>query len=105
MTFIHVSYVGIVGITLNTDWWMPKNPDNPADWEAAWRALQFTFEWFKNPIFNNGDYPEIMKETIDRRSREQGLSESRLPKFTDDEKEMIKGEILEKIYRYILNII
>lgn len=84
-------FTGIVGITLNTDWWQPYNYDDPADWEAADRALEFTFGWFKNPVFNNGDYPEVMKEVIKKRSMEAGLNVSRLPEFTEDEKEMIQG--------------
>ena len=89
-----VKSLGIVGITLNTDWWAPYNPDNPADWEAADRALQFTFEWFKNPVFNNGDYPETMKTVIAERSMAAGLNVSRLPEFTNEQKEMIQGKLI-----------
>lgn len=84
-------YLGKVGITLNCDWWVPRNPDDPADWDAADRGMQFQCGWFKHPIFATGDYPEVMKKFIDRKSEKQNISVSRLPKFTEDQKNMIKG--------------
>lgn len=80
---------GKVGITLNCDWMVPKNPDDPADWNAADRALEFHLGWFAHPIFIDGDYPQIMKDYISRHSR----GTSRLPEFTEDEKKMIKGKV------------
>lgn len=52
----------------------------------------FVFEtgWFSNPIYH-GDYPEVMKERVAYRSQLEGLSESRLPEFTEEEKKFIKG--------------
>lgn len=44
-------------------------------------ALEFSVGWFASPIFVNGDYPEIMKELVG----------DRMPKFTDEEKQLIKG--------------
>nr|ATP16791.1 multidomain GH1 [Lyrodus pedicellatus] len=82
---------GRVGITLNCDWWIPRNPDDPADWIAAERAMAFHCGWFKNPIFKNGDYPEVMKDYVARYSEAQGLSKSRLPEFTDEQKQMLAG--------------
>lgn len=38
-----------------------------------------------------GDYPAIMKEQVDRKSRAQGYKESRLPEFSATEKDYIKG--------------
>ena len=86
-----IRFAGKVGITLNTDWQVPKKPNDPADLEAAERAEQFRLGWFANPIFGNGDYPAVMRSQIDSRSKAENLSESRLPKFTDDEKQVIKG--------------
>lgn len=77
---------------MNCDWWIPKNTDNPADWNAADRAREFHCGWFQNPIFINGDYPEVMKEFIARKSLEQGLNVSRLPTFTEQQKTMLKGK-------------
>ncbi|XP_077866149.1 cytosolic beta-glucosidase-like [Saccoglossus kowalevskii] len=82
---------GIVGISLNCDWAEPYKRTNPVDVEASNRLLQFFIGWFAHPIFVDGDYPEIMKTRIDNKSRLQGYTESRLPKFTEEEKQFISG--------------
>ncbi|KAJ8046000.1 Lactase-phlorizin hydrolase [Holothuria leucospilota] len=83
--------MGQVGITLNSDFIEPYNRSNPEDVEAASRSLRFGIGWYANPIFKNGDYPDVMREKIDRKSDAQGLNQSRLPEFTEDEKRMISG--------------
>ncbi|UOY08573.1 GH1 family beta-glucosidase [Muricauda sp. SCSIO 64092] len=70
---------GKIGITNNADWREPLTL-NQKDLEAAERALEFFLAWFADPIFK-GDYPQVMRERLG----------SRLPKFTDQEKELIKG--------------
>ena len=65
--------------------------DGPTNTEAAERDMQFVFGWFGHPIFKNGDYPEVMKEQVARRSAAQGYNESRLPEFTEAEKARIQG--------------
>ena len=37
---------------------------------------------FSEPVYVSGDWPELMKET---------LNETMLPRFTEDEKKLIKG--------------
>jgi hypothetical protein len=32
--------------------------------EAANTLQQFQVGWFANPILNNGDYPEVMKQKV-----------------------------------------
>ena len=59
---------------------------------AAERAMAFKLGWYANPIYNNGDYPEVMKTLIAEKSRQQNFSESRLPEFTAEEKTFIKGK-------------
>ena len=70
---------GSIGITNNCDWREPLT-NKPADIEAAERALLFFLGWFADPIFL-GDYPQVMKDRLG----------DRLPKFTKDEKELIKN--------------
>lgn len=70
---------GMIGITNNCDWREPLTND-PKDIEAAERALLFFLGWFADPVFL-GDYPEVMKERLG----------NRLPRFTEEEKAMIKG--------------
>ncbi|XP_035114842.3 lactase-like protein isoform X1 [Callithrix jacchus] len=81
---------GLVGISLNCDWGEPLDISNPKDIEAAERYLQFCLGWFANPIYA-GDYPQVMKDYIGRKSAEQGLEMSRLPVFSPPEKSYIKG--------------
>ncbi|XP_035753771.1 lactase-phlorizin hydrolase isoform X2 [Egretta garzetta] len=82
---------GLISITINSDWAEPRNPHNQEDVEAARQYLQFFLGWFAHPIFKNGDYNEVMKRRIRERSLAQGLSQSRLPEFTESEKQRIKG--------------
>ncbi|KAM8939531.1 cytosolic beta-glucosidase-like [Pelodytes ibericus] len=82
---------GLVSIAINSDWVEPFDPNSAEDKEATNRFLDFHFNWFAKPVFVDGDYPEIMKAEVLRRSIEQGLLTSRLPEFTSEEKAMIKG--------------
>lgn len=51
--------------------------------------------WFANPVFVNGDYPQVMKDYIGRHSQEEGRNSSRLPEFTEEEKARIVGKSLQ----------
>jgi len=46
--------------------------------------------WFSHPIYK-GDYPSIMREWVDKKSKEEGRPWSTLPTFTEDEIKLIKG--------------
>jgi lactase-phlorizin hydrolase len=47
---------------------------------------------YGNPIFSKeGDYPEIVKTRVDDISEAQGFRKSRMPKFTEDEIQYIRG--------------
>ncbi len=70
---------GKIGITNNCDWREPLT-ENLEDKMAAERALEFFLAWFADPIYK-GDYPKSMKERLGKR----------LPKFTPEEKKLIKG--------------
>ena len=82
---------GKIAITLDSDWKEPKT-NSPEDIAAAERAMQFKLGWFANPIFGDGDYPEVMRVDVAQKSQAQGLSKSRLPEFTDEEKRLNKGK-------------
>jgi len=82
---------GKVGITLNTNWGEPQEPENPEHQAASDAFMQFNYGWFGHAIFKDGKYPEVMRTNIDRNSAEQGLPESRLPSFTEEESAMIAG--------------
>ncbi|KAL0285731.1 UNVERIFIED_CONTAM: Furcatin hydrolase [Sesamum angustifolium] len=72
-------FKGEIGITLNTVWMVPYS-SSELDVKAAQRALDFMYGWFLHPLVY-GEYPEIM----------QSLVGSRLPKFTEEQIEMLKG--------------
>ncbi|KFW79364.1 Lactase-phlorizin hydrolase, partial [Manacus vitellinus] len=82
---------GLISITISSEWAEPRNPHKQEDIEASRRFMQFLLGWFAHPIFKNGDYNEVMKRRIRERSLAQGLSQSRLPEFTESEKQRIKG--------------
>ncbi|XP_060932645.1 lactase-like b isoform X2 [Limanda limanda] len=81
---------GQVGISLSGDWGEPVDISNQKDIEAAERYVQFYLGWFATPVFH-GDYPQVMKDFIGRKSVQQGLGTSRLPTFSPQEKSYIKG--------------
>ncbi|CAG9765663.1 unnamed protein product [Ceutorhynchus assimilis] len=83
-------YNGEVGISLNTNWFEPAKEDSKEDSLACERILQFMFGWFANPI-SNGNWPQVMIDRIANRSALEGLARSRLPEFTQEEIEYIKG--------------
>lgn len=82
---------GVISLSLNTHWVEPKDPGVQRDVEAADRMLQFNLGWFAHPIFKNGDYPDVMKWNVGNRSELQHLASSRLPSFTEEEKNYIRG--------------
>merc|ERR1712241_93696 len=82
---------GECGITCNVNWAEPRDPNTPADVQAHEDNLQFNFGWYLHAIAKDGKYPPIMRSQIDRKSEEQGFTESRLPHFTEDESAMIAG--------------
>ncbi|GAB0100978.1 hypothetical protein DMENIID0001_170940 [Sergentomyia squamirostris] len=82
---------GKIGITVHSSWQEPKT-DSDEDKEASELAMQFYFGWFTHPILSTtGNYPQVMIDRIDTLSVQQGFPKSRLPKFTPDEVERIKG--------------
>ncbi|CAN2388538.1 Belongs to the glycosyl hydrolase 1 family, partial [Pristimantis euphronides] len=90
-TFFKEKQKGGVSLAVDSDWAEPLDPNSTADKEACEQFLNFRFHWFAKPIFVDGDYPAVMKSEISRRSKEEGLTTSRLPEFTEEEKNMIKG--------------
>ncbi|XP_045512038.1 myrosinase 1-like [Pieris brassicae] len=82
-------YGGKVGIVLNSLWY---EPESEKDTEAAEDKLQFELGQYAHPIFSKaGDWPPVIKDRIAAKSAAQGFMESRLPEFTPEEVELIKG--------------
>lgn len=72
---------GVIGITLHGNYSEPWDVSDPRDVEAAQRAREFEIAWFADPIYGSGDYPESMRAQLG----------ARLPIFTDEEREIVKG--------------
>jgi len=73
------SQKGDIGITLNMDWREPLTTSSD-DVAASQRSMDWQLGWFADPIWK-GDYPESMKTRCGQR----------LPSFTEEEKELVKG--------------
>ncbi|WCJ41795.1 Beta-glucosidase 12 [Euphorbia peplus] len=72
---------GVIGITLISPWIVPFS-NNKQDKEAAKRALDFMLGWHLHPIIY-GEYPKSLRKIVGKR----------LPKFTKEQSELIKGSI------------
>ncbi|XP_069681385.1 myrosinase 1-like [Periplaneta americana] len=82
---------GKISLSMEIPWFEPLDPNSAEDKDAAIRANDAALGWFGEPIFGSGDFPEIMKEKIEYLSKKQGFPWSRLPKFSPEEKKLIKG--------------
>ncbi|XP_034232398.1 myrosinase 1-like [Thrips palmi] len=78
--------VGAAALTL----WATPNSTKYEDIQAAERTNLYTLGAIYGPLVH-GDYPELMKRNILKKSLEEGLTESRLPTFTPEQKELIRG--------------
>lgn len=83
-------YHGKVGITLNGGATFASNPDDPLDVAASDRSFQFSFGLYANPIFLGG-YPQVVIDRVNANSLAEGRPWSRLPEFTPEEIEYVKG--------------
>lgn len=82
---------GKIGITLDFSW-LEAATTSQEDQKAAETARQFMFGWFAHPIFSSsGDYPAEMKSRVAYVSRKQGFPRSRLPTFTPQQIQRLKG--------------
>ncbi|KAF7284222.1 hypothetical protein GWI33_022374 [Rhynchophorus ferrugineus] len=95
---------GKISVNLDLTWQEPAT-NSPEDEEAAERGRLFWLGWFAHPMVF-GDYPEIMKQRIGDRSRRLNLTTSRLPEFTEEEKEELKDSIdFFAIQMYTTNLV
>ena len=69
----------VIGIANNCDW-REAATESDQDKQAAQRALEFFLGWFADPVYL-GDYPQVMRDRLGER----------LPSFTEQEREKLKG--------------
>ena len=55
---------GKISLTFNDNFGVPRNPNDPADVDAANHFNSFQLATFANPIFLGQDYPESFKSSI-----------------------------------------
>ena len=94
---------GYCGITLSHTNAVPKNASKLADIQAAENYNHFNLGWFANPIYGNGDYPDIMRWQVGNKSLAQGSMMSRLPEFTEEEKKMVKSKGITFLKQLVWN--
>ncbi|XP_046623554.1 myrosinase 1-like isoform X1 [Neodiprion virginianus] len=78
---------GKLGIVSHCDGYLPETEGETLPLELAY---QFRCGWISHPIFV-GDYHQVMKSRVAQLSRDEGLSESRLPQFSPEWIRYIKG--------------
>ncbi|CAG0918060.1 unnamed protein product [Notodromas monacha] len=78
-----------IGITLNVGMALAAN-DAPETIAASERDMNFNMGWYAHPLFK-GNYPQVMIDKVGEKSEAQGFPVSRLPAFTAEEIEYIKG--------------
>ncbi|XP_030754216.1 myrosinase 1-like [Sitophilus oryzae] len=80
---------GKVTLVLDTPYNEPAT-NSSLDQYAAEVENEFNLGWYANPVYL-GDWPEIMKTRVANRSQLEGYSFSRLPAFTQEEIDYVKG--------------
>ncbi|XP_046967937.1 myrosinase 1-like [Vanessa cardui] len=84
-------YGGKIGMSLDSNWAEPKT-NSSRDKEAAELYLKTHLGWYAHPVYSaEGNYPPELIKLVDEKSRQQNYSRSRLPKFTPEEVEYIRG--------------
>lgn len=63
---------GRISIVLNSDWFFPEKNEE-GFFNATERGIAWNLGWFANPIFVDGDYPQVMKTLIARNSKAEGI--------------------------------
>ncbi|XP_073981964.1 myrosinase 1-like [Rhodnius prolixus] len=82
---------GRVSFAMDGPFAFPQN-NTLEDHIAAERWNQFSLGWFLHPVYSvTGDYPPVMRDYVDRNSASEGLPDSRLPYFTQQEIKEIQG--------------
>jgi len=74
--FHEAGHSGSVGVALNSDFVMPRDPASPQDADAAERGLLWRVGWFADPLFF-GRFPEQMAARCGDRLRPLDVSEVR----------------------------
>jgi len=77
---------GQCGITLNSGYSQPEDPNNEKDVLASETAMSLYLGWWADPIYKAGDYSQVMKDALNRESEWNAYYE-----LSEAEKSEIKG--------------
>jgi len=77
----YATQAGQIGITIDSSYAEPFDPNNPLDVQAVDTYLSFKYGWLADPIVF-GKYPDIMVQYV---------TDNRLPTFTAEQSKMLKG--------------
>lgn len=78
----HNTFKGRGRITFkNSGNYFEPNSTSAADVESAQRNYDYSLGWFNDPVWNDGDYPASLRDTLG----------DLLPTFTDEEKALVRG--------------
>ncbi|XP_068624871.1 myrosinase 1-like [Battus philenor] len=82
-------YHGKIGLTNQLIWF---EEDSPEDADIAERVRQYVAGIYSHPIYTKtGGWPPELEQIIAENSKRQGYARSRLPPFTQEEIDLIKG--------------
>ncbi|CAH2265650.1 jg15734 [Pararge aegeria aegeria] len=82
-------YQGKVSLTNQLMWFEPENEDEK---ESADLTQQFWAGIYTHPIFSEeGGWPPALEKKIAEKSEQEGYAVSRLPPFTPEEKQFVRG--------------
>ncbi|XP_069683251.1 cytosolic beta-glucosidase-like [Periplaneta americana] len=82
---------GKISLAMLVEWLEPLDPNSAEDKNAADGANNAQLGCFAEAIFGSGDFPERMKEKIEDLSKKEGFPRPRLPEFSPEEKQLVKG--------------
>ncbi|RVE39759.1 hypothetical protein evm_015591, partial [Chilo suppressalis] len=81
---------GLVGIALSMNWAEPVN-NKTENVKATDDYRAFTIGLYMDPIWSaEGGFPKVVRDTIAKKSKEQGFSKSRLPELSAEEMALLK---------------
>ncbi|KAG7306154.1 hypothetical protein JYU34_008749 [Plutella xylostella] len=82
---------GQVGITISINWFGAKT-DSAEDEAAAELKRQAEWGLYAEPIFSSeGGFPKELVQRVGEKSAQQGFPRSRMPEFTDEERQYVRG--------------
>uniref|UniRef100_A0A7G3ACL1 Putative beta-glucosidase lactase phlorizinhydrolase n=1 Tax=Lutzomyia longipalpis TaxID=7200 RepID=A0A7G3ACL1_LUTLO len=83
---------GKVGLSLHSRGYLPKDPNNPSDREAAKIGYLTDLGWTAHPVFSlEGGYSSVLVKFVGEKSKKEGRAWSRLPHMNPDTVKLLRG--------------